>query len=248
MGFFSSILGPVGTAVGSMLGGPVGGAIGGALGGALGGSGSSGSGTGASTSAQAADPFASQRYQYQPQLSTLMRSPIGQTGQTSGLTAMEQMLTPGNTFQPNDPSYQFRLQQGMDAVNRGAAHSGLLNSGNRLAALETYGQGMASTEFANEFQRAQALDTSQQNDYQNAYARLAQLSGANTGQPGQAGQLMQQQSAAASAQAQQIGTQLAGTQWGQQATGWVQGLFGGGSSGSSGSSDLSGVNYDEADF
>lgn len=53
----------------------------------------------------------------------------------------------------NNPAYQFRLQQGMEALNRGAGASGNLNSGNRLAALMELGQGMASQEYENEFQR-----------------------------------------------------------------------------------------------
>lgn len=53
----------------------------------------------------------------------------------------------------SNPAYQFRLNQGIEALNRGAAAGGNLNSGNRLAALMELGQGMASQEYENEFQR-----------------------------------------------------------------------------------------------
>lgn len=49
----------------------------------------------------------------------------------------------------NDPSYQFRLGQGEQAINRSAAAKGMLGSGNVLAELAKYGQGMASEELGN---------------------------------------------------------------------------------------------------
>lgn len=108
----------------------------------------------------AADPFSTQRAQYQPQLQQMMQG----------------------KFDATDPSYQWRFDQGTKAVNRGAAASGMLNSGNRLLALQQYGQGAASQE------------------YQNQYNRLAQLSGANFG-TGAAGSIAQQ-----NAMGQQAGT------------------------------------------
>lgn len=51
------------------------------------------------------------------------------------------------------PSYQWRYDQGLEAVNRTAAAKGMLGSGNRLAELTKYGQGMASQEYEAEFQR-----------------------------------------------------------------------------------------------
>lgn len=56
-----------------------------------------------------------------------------------------------------DPSYQFRYNQGLDAAQRGAAASGMLGSGNRLAELMSYGQGMASQEYGNQFSRLAAM-------------------------------------------------------------------------------------------
>ena len=121
-------------------------------------------GGGGSSAAQAADPFAGERGAYQQDLRSLM------TG----------------SFKPTDPSYQWRFDQGMEGVNRGAAASGLLRSGNRLAALQDYGQGQASGEYANQFQR------------------LSQLAGANVGSPAAASQAISAQNAGSSAYIQQL--------------------------------------------
>jgi len=82
----------------------------------------------------------------------------------------------------SDPSYQFRFQQGQEAINRGLGAAGKRFSGNRYEELLKYGQDMASQEYANAFNRA--LTTSNTNygrnvqDYgiaqgneQNAYQR-----------------------------------------------------------------------------
>lgn len=87
--------------------------------------------------------------------------------------AMRQQVSQGSTFAPyqtrlqgllndpsniqNDPSYQFRLQQGNQAINRSAAAKGMLGSGNVLAELAKYGQGMASEEYGNQFNRLSDL-------------------------------------------------------------------------------------------
>ncbi len=54
-------------------------------------------------------------------------------------------------------AYKFRFNQGMDAVNRNLAAKGLLGSGNRLAALNDYGQGQASQEYGDQFNRLSGL-------------------------------------------------------------------------------------------
>lgn len=50
-------------------------------------------------------------------------------------------------------AYRFRFNQGQQALERSAASKGMLNSGNTLAALADYGQGAASQEYGNEFNR-----------------------------------------------------------------------------------------------
>jgi hypothetical protein len=53
----------------------------------------------------------------------------------------------------NTNAYKFRFNQGQQALERSAAARGMLNSGNTLAALADYGQGQASQEYGNEFNR-----------------------------------------------------------------------------------------------
>lgn len=101
----------------------------------------------ANQAAQRSDPFASQRAQYQTQLSNLMANP--------------------NEIM-NDPSYQFRMKQGMDAVARMNSARGYNMSGNEMMAMQDYASQFASQEL---------------NNRQNL---LAQLGGANFG-PGYAG-------------------------------------------------------------
>lgn len=169
-----------------------------------------GGGGGASA---AADPFAAERPQYMDALQKLMKEGFSED------------------YGPTDPSYKFRFNQGMEAVNRSMAASGLLNSGNRIAALVDYGQGQASTEYANQFQR------------------LAQLSGANIGSPSVAAQMQYQQQGNASAGIQSLGNAAAnflntkgssGQTYGQQASNWFSGLFGGGGGSGGGSSSTAG--------
>lgn len=94
-----------------------------------------------------ADPFSSQRPQYQAQLAQLMAHPESIN---------------------DDPSYQFRLKSGQDALERSNAARGYLGSGNMNIDLQQYGQQSASQEL------------------NNSIGRLTQLSGGNAG-PGYAG-------------------------------------------------------------
>jgi hypothetical protein len=55
-----------------------------------------------------------------------------------------------------DPGYGFRFAQGQKALERSAAARGGLLSGNTGGALQQYGQGMASQEYQNAFNRYQA--------------------------------------------------------------------------------------------
>lgn len=54
----------------------------------------------------------------------------------------------------NDPFYQFQLQQGLDAAQGSAAAGGNLRSGATLKALTQYGQGMASSQANQAYNRA----------------------------------------------------------------------------------------------
>jgi len=83
-----------------------------------------------------------------------------------------------------DPGYAFRLAEGQKALERSAAARGGRNSGGTMKALQAHGQGMASEEYANAFNRYNANRDSR-------YNRLANLAGMGqvaTQQVGQAGQ------------------------------------------------------------
>lgn len=74
----------------------------------------------------------------------------------------------------DDPSYTFRLQQGQDSIQSGAAAQGGLLSGATQKALAGYGQDMASQEFSNAYSRFNA-------DQSNQYNRLSNLVGMGQG-------------------------------------------------------------------
>jgi hypothetical protein len=79
----------------------------------------------------------------------------------------------------NDPGYQFRLQQGEQALQNSAAARGGLLSGGTAKAFEDYAQGQASNEYGNVYNRAlQTYGTNASNYYTgqgNQFNRLASL-------------------------------------------------------------------------
>lgn len=72
-----------------------------------------------------------------------------------------------------DPGYQFRMQQGEQAINRAAAAAGRYDSGRALKDLAEFNSGLASQEFGNAYNRWNL-------DQTNIYNRLSGLAG--TGQ------------------------------------------------------------------
>ena len=70
----------------------------------------------------------------------------------------------------DDPSYKFRLNEGLNSVQSGAAAQGGLLSGATQKALANYGQEAASQEYSNAYNRFNA-------DQTNQYNRLATLVG-----------------------------------------------------------------------
>lgn len=128
-------------------------------------------------------------------------------------TAGEQALPKLNTFEQDnpvykpdpfkfettganaDPSYNFRLNEGMKALQASAAAKGMLRSGNTLQGITDYAQGAASQEYSNAFSRYQA-DTMNKYNMSNANRgqnlnRLQSLAGIGqtaVGQLGNAGQ------------------------------------------------------------
>jgi hypothetical protein len=83
-----------------------------------------------------------------------------------------------------DPGYGFRLAQGQKALERSAAARGGLISGNTGGALQQFGQGLASQEYQNAFNRYQAERQSRLGPLQ-SLAGVGQTSVNALGQAGQ---------------------------------------------------------------
>lgn len=79
-----------------------------------------------------------------------------------------------------DPGYQFRMAQGTNALDRSAAARGMLNSGAQQKALVGYGQGLASEELNNAFNRVGAVQNNSQ-QAANALANISQNRGTTLG-------------------------------------------------------------------
>jgi len=110
--------------------------------------------------------------------------------QPGGAATKEFAYAPFNYNQYTDPGTQFRLQQGLNAMNATAAARGGLISGNALKAGQDYSQAQGSQEYSNAFNRYLTNYSNAQNTFQlnrnNLLEPLKFLSG--QGQAGAAGQ------------------------------------------------------------
>lgn len=112
----------------------------------------------ANTGAAAADratqaqreALAQQRADLQPWVNTGAQA-------NNRLSAMLGLNGQQSNFTSDDPSYQWRLGQGQQAVDNSASSRGQLLSGATLKALTNYGQGAASQEFQNSYNRLNGL-------------------------------------------------------------------------------------------
>lgn len=86
-------------------------------------------------------------------------------------------------FTTTDPSYQFRLQEGIDALDASAASRGMVQSGAQQKAITDYGQNLASTEYSNAYNRAADTYDRQQNAMLNL-ANYGQAAATNTATAG----------------------------------------------------------------
>ena len=120
-------------------------------------------------------------------------NPYQQAG-TSALSTLNQDFQNGTfgaygqTFQAptgvteqNDPGFQFRLQQGQQALERSAAARGGLLSGGTAKALDAYNQNQASNEYGNVYNRALSTFGTNydvfRNNQMDQYNRLAGIAG-----------------------------------------------------------------------
>jgi len=74
----------------------------------------------------------------------------------AGVNALGKLQS-GDVMGQMDPSYQFRLSEGMKALDRTAAARGGLLSGATLKGAQRYGQGLASQEYGNAYNRLASM-------------------------------------------------------------------------------------------
>lgn len=102
----------------------------------------------------------------------------------TGTGYLTKQFTGQDFLQNMDPSYQFRLQQGLAQTQNQANQAGGLIGGNAMKALQDYSQGLASTEYGNAFNRFQAQRS-------NIYNTLASIAGVGQAAQQQANQVAQ---------------------------------------------------------
>ena len=117
-------------------------------------------------------------------------SPYKEAGSQSLSQMMDQMGAGGYFNQTytgqdiySDPGYQFRVQQGQDVIQSGAAAKGGLLSGATLKALQDFGQQSASQEYGNAYNRFNADQTNRYNRLSNIVG-MGQNAAAQTGNAG----------------------------------------------------------------
>jgi hypothetical protein len=102
---------------------------------------------------------------------------------------------PTDVTEQNDPGYQFRLKEGLKALQNSAAAKGNLLSGGTAKAMDQFAQGDASQEYGNVYDRAFQQYQQKYNEFNagqtstfNRYASLAGLGQNAVGQSTTAGQ------------------------------------------------------------
>lgn len=112
---------------------------------------------------------------------------LQQPWQQAGVNALTKMqageyaLPESFKYDPNsmyqDPGYAFRMEEGMNALNRSMAAKGLGVSGANVKGALRYGQNLGSQEFGAAYGRAMDEYNSRLNRANTGYNRLAALSG-----------------------------------------------------------------------
>lgn len=203
--------------------------------------------TGSNSQAKAAKSAANQQYQASKEATQVQKDMYDQTRKDlspyaqAGSDALKQLMGgmgPNGQFMQeysgqdiyDDPSYQFRLQQGQDSIQSGAAAQGGLLSGATQKALLNYGQEAASQEYGNAYNRFNADQTNQYNRLSNLVG-LGQNAAAQQGNAGMQTAQAVASNTMAGANAQAAGTIAAGNRTANNfssllgATGIIGGLF-----------------------
>lgn len=203
--------------------------------------------TGSNSQAKAAKSAANQQYQASQDANKIQKDMYDQTRKDlspyaqAGGTALSQLMGgmgPNGQFMQeysgqaiyDDPSYQFRLQQGQDSIQAGAAAQGGLLSGATQKALLNYGQDAASQEYNNAYNRFSADQTNQYNRLSNLVG-IGQNAAAQTGTAGTQTAQAVANNTMAGANAQAAGTIAAGNRTANNfssllgAAGTIGGLF-----------------------
>lgn len=182
--------------------------------------------TGSNSQAKAAKSAANQQYQASQDANKIQKDMYDQTRKDlspyaqAGGTALSQLMGgmgPNGQFMQeysgqdiyDDPSYQFRLQQGQDSIQSGAAAQGGLLSGATQKALLNFGQDAASQEYGNAYNRFNADQTNQYNRLSNLVG-LGQNAAAQQGNAGMQTAQAVANNTMAGANAQAAGTIAAG--------------------------------------
>ena len=149
--------------------------------------GASAASSAASTQADAANRAADLQYK-QWQESVALQEPWRKAGEQAlnKLIPLTDYQKFGMAQFQADPGYQFRMDEGMKALERSAAARGGLLSGATLKGIERYGQDLASQEYTNAFNRYQTERSAQLQPLQS----LAGVGQTTAQQVGQAGQTM----------------------------------------------------------
>jgi hypothetical protein len=113
------------------------------------------------------------------------------TAGTGAVNRLAAGMAPGGEFSRSftaadfetDPGYAFRMSEGMKALDRSAASRGGLLSGATLKGAQAYGQGLASQEYQNAFNRYQTNRANQLNPLQ-SLAGQGQTTATALGQQG----------------------------------------------------------------
>lgn len=114
------------------------------------------------------------------QLSPYVTAGTGALGMYQNLLGLGQQGTAGMNAYQQSPGYQFRLQQGVNALDNSASASGSLLSGAQQKALLEYGQNFGSNEYQNYLGNVSGL-TNLGYDASNQTASLLANAGGNIG-------------------------------------------------------------------